>query len=565
MYPIQQVEKGLAQECGSCDSPEEVQGDNHAVKKETSDSTVTNAEIKPAPGRGGSIDTLIVNRETEQSEDTDQQEVPSCTINIEVVEVHMPEEPKSDQETEAVPETEASDEIPDYLTPTVILIIFNIILPTVDVYRDLRMMFTLYSFPQYWRWGLFLFSGVATNFVFTCLAWWRLESAQSKRWSWLVLLLQLWPQWRAARVLRMTWRGVPAAPQEKAKLDREVGGLEPFLEAIPTAFVVYCISYYRFSEPELWDRVGGWFPFFVGYYGACLTMTLFLKGGPCFILPSKGRAAGILTWRFATVILTIAITIYSKIMLMNLSLNSFVTYACSICSLSMLLALLPLRQAAGSWRKVLSLTTTYPALLLLPMFSYFTFAAHKTAEGVAGLILSWKWTWINMLLSFVGTTLRMLLSMAEAEASSLCRMIAFPPPAPPNPSTLSPLFLWALPLDLSSPEDPIYICLAFTCASMLLTLLLSCLELKYGVLLPDDPHSPHFLEEEGLLVPLASPPPALYSRSRLRRRLHWAGLAAGVVVLLVLVDWRWGFFKLFRQFSYKATVKKLKLHRTCFY
>ena len=362
----------------------------------------------------------------------------------------------------------------------------------------------------------------------------------------------------------MTWRGVPAAPQEKARLDREVGGLEPFLEAIPTAFVVYCISYYRFSEPELWDGVGGWFPFFVGYYGACLAMTLFLKGGPCFILPSKGLATGILTWRFATVILTIAITIYSKIMLMNLSLNSFVTYACSICSLSMLLALVPLRQAAGSWRKVLSLTTSYPALLLLPMFSYFTFAAHNTADGVAGLVLSWKWTWINMLLSFVGTTLRMLLSMAEAETASLCRMIAFPPPAPPNPSTFSPLFLWALPLDLSSPEDPIYICLAFTCASMLLTLLLSRLELKYGVLLPDDPHSPHFLEE-GLVVALASPAPALYSRSRLRRRLHWAGLVAGVLVLLVLVDWRWGFFKLFRQFSYSATVKRLKLDRTCFY
>ena len=99
---------------------------------------------------------------------------------------------------------------------------------------------------------------------------------------------------------------------------------------------------------------------------------------------------------------------------------------------------------------------------------------------------------------------------------------------------------------------------------MLLTLLLSRLELKYGVLLPDDPHSPHFLEE-GLVVALASPAPALYSRSRLRRRLHWAGLVAGVLVLLVLVDWRWGFFKLFRQFSYKATVKKLKLDRTCFY
>ena len=40
------------------------------------------------------------------------------------------------------------------------------------------------------------------------------------------------------RVLVLTWRGDPTARQEKAKLDRNVGGLEPFLEGMPTVFVI---------------------------------------------------------------------------------------------------------------------------------------------------------------------------------------------------------------------------------------------------------------------------------------------------------------------------------------
>ena len=54
----------------------------------------------------------------------------------------------------------------------------------------------------------------------------------------------MWPQATAVRVLVLTWRGDPGASQEKAKLDREVGGLEPFLECMPTVFVIAGMSYY---------------------------------------------------------------------------------------------------------------------------------------------------------------------------------------------------------------------------------------------------------------------------------------------------------------------------------
>jgi hypothetical protein len=46
-------------------------------------------------------------------------------------------------------------------------------------------------------------------------------------------------------VLVLIWRGDPSARQEKVKLDRNVGGLEPFLEGMPTVFVIVGMAYYK--------------------------------------------------------------------------------------------------------------------------------------------------------------------------------------------------------------------------------------------------------------------------------------------------------------------------------
>ena len=55
----------------------------------------------------------------------------------------------------------------------------------------------------------------------------------------------MWPQARAVRVLVLIWRGDPSARQEKTKLDRNVGGLEPFLEGMPTVLVIVGMAYYK--------------------------------------------------------------------------------------------------------------------------------------------------------------------------------------------------------------------------------------------------------------------------------------------------------------------------------
>ena len=61
------------------------------------------------------------------------------------------------------------------------------------------------------------------------------------------------------------------------------------------------------------------------------------------------------------------------------------------------------------------LVSSYPALLLLPVFTCFTLGSYK--EGEDGLVLSWKWTTINMLASYSGATMRMLLQLEVFETT----------------------------------------------------------------------------------------------------------------------------------------------------
>ena len=89
--------------------------------------------------------------------------------------------------------------LPDAITPSMMLIVFNIILPTVDIFLDTALVQKLFL-NGYWCSGLAVTAGIVTNFLFTSLAWWRLESSEQKKWSWIFLLLQLWPQLRAFQV-----------------------------------------------------------------------------------------------------------------------------------------------------------------------------------------------------------------------------------------------------------------------------------------------------------------------------------------------------------------------------
>ena len=87
----------------------------------------------------------------------------------------------------------------DSVTPSIKLFVFNIVLPTIDIFLDIVLIPKLFK-NGFWGSGTIVVAGIVTSFTFTCLAWWRMESRKQKKWSWIFLLLQLWPQLRALQV-----------------------------------------------------------------------------------------------------------------------------------------------------------------------------------------------------------------------------------------------------------------------------------------------------------------------------------------------------------------------------
>ena len=88
--------------------------------------------------------------------------------------------------------------VEDFVTPVLKLLAFNIILPFIDIYFDIRLIQKLH--PQHLGCLLVILSGLILPFIFTCFAWWRLEPRAQKKWSWMFLILQIWPQMKAVQV-----------------------------------------------------------------------------------------------------------------------------------------------------------------------------------------------------------------------------------------------------------------------------------------------------------------------------------------------------------------------------
>ena len=259
------------------------------------------------------------------------------------------------------------------------------------------------------------------------------------------------------------------------------------------------------SEPELWNNVISFGALGVSFYSCMVSMALFLKNGPCFILPSNGPLSGIFSRLFLLLLLTLPCQVNMKFLHIN-HRDHFISYFACISSLSLLLALFSLYQALGCWRTLLKVVSSYPALLLLAVFTFFTFGRHK--EGEEGLVLSTKWTAVNMLVSFCGVTLRMLLHLNIFEMESYRS--------------------WILEATLNHRGDIFYYVIVCNCITIAFTIMLFLSNLQLGVLLPSDPECPHVLQD-GAVVPLEPPQdPGLDTA-----KLKW--IATCILVILLIV------------------------------
>ena len=188
-------EKGGKNEIGS-----ETRGDEKCEEKGDNDNMKEGGSLDETGGKGEAI--------------TDQSESNQVQVPVPVNDIRSHEGAENDdnnrndtgtrsetidlEEGSTPMEVEEPELFEDVVTPALKLVIFNITLPFVDFYFDARLIPRLH--PQYLGCLLVVVSGLLLHFIFTCFAWWRLEPRAQKKWSWIFLILQIWPQMKAVEV-----------------------------------------------------------------------------------------------------------------------------------------------------------------------------------------------------------------------------------------------------------------------------------------------------------------------------------------------------------------------------
>ena len=168
--------------------------------------------------------------------------------------------------------------------------------------------------------------------------------------------------------------------------------------------------------------------FSTSFISAALGMAKSLKVGPCRILAEGGALGGLATSRFFLLFVTMAVTLGGKVFIFIVVFNhrrellgcplSF-TFQTSMAVYSaflpgLLTALLSLCHSRESIQNILR----HPSLLLLPVFSHFTFSVNsfcwgKRAKMEVKVMFSRRATLVNVGLSFLGLLGYMLIIHAD--------------------------------------------------------------------------------------------------------------------------------------------------------
>ena len=210
-------------------------------------------------------------------------------------------------------------------------------------------------------------------------------------------------------------KGDPKGNEEKEVLEREVNCLESYLEALPSL----CVIGYLMRDNPRFLKTLGLFSFYRPYFQTCFTMTLFLKSGPCFMLPRRGLFGGIFTWRFFAMFGLNQISFKIKFKENQFNGETYIVNAVCVSTFGVVLGLVSIHRAAGSWKAVFSLLLKFPPLLFLPIFGFVTFGANlkgkakdtcikSLSSAGGGLAIDWSWTWVNFVVSLLINRLRFL-------------------------------------------------------------------------------------------------------------------------------------------------------------
>ena len=90
--------------------------------------------------------------------------------------------------------------------PLISLIILCMLFPSWDVYSDWAVTLKLLLSGNTWS-GLAMMLPQMMNISFTFILWSKLETGQSRRFTWVLVIAQCWPQYCAAKIVCMIING----------------------------------------------------------------------------------------------------------------------------------------------------------------------------------------------------------------------------------------------------------------------------------------------------------------------------------------------------------------------
>ena len=189
-----------------------------------------------------------------------------------------------------------------------------------DVYSDLSLIIP-WLIAGHWIYGLSMTIPLLLQFVSTIYKWIKIEKREKKKWSWIFLVLQLWPQLTAIRVIKLLWKNDPSANDKKKEFNSEVGCTEPFLEAWPSFIIMTIICFSTIAGPNQGVNQEAVFgssmaKFFAVYgisvFSCCFGITKLLQIGPCPVLSEEGILGGVLKCRFIIHFLAVMFSTLTK-------------------------------------------------------------------------------------------------------------------------------------------------------------------------------------------------------------------------------------------------------------
>ena len=374
--------------------------------------------------------------------------------------------------------------IGDYFTTS----LFDVLLPTIDTTSDISLA-TSWYIEGHTAYATAMAVPPMINYCFAWYKWWSNDKIFRMKWSWIFVLTNFYHQMNAIRLMGSFRNNDQLDVKKKQKMLNEVSSLDPYLESAPSVMIMSMIwlsaltgngiepfggmvkdhsaGYFDCSNASAngseWVQMKSWkrkqihvdnfcavfqgagglpwffFTFCISLFSTSLGITKFLQNGPCAILSNVGSLGGLLNWKFILVFISVMFSISAKCVFAvlvvgaafgdnySLTISGLIFFGINVLP-HILCSIIMISLVTGCSRKLYKIILKYPALVSLPVFTYFSVGPKnlprcrrdKTRHTVSHIILSTKWTIVNIMVTLMlyGCTISLLLTAYPKDIST---------------------------------------------------------------------------------------------------------------------------------------------------